>query len=296
MSSIVTEPAFGPCVEWATAEEVAAFCTAADVGSDTSVLEEWAEAASELLFEFSGRRFNGECEDTVRPCRIGAGCWEGFASPGWPFVAGVSWSWGWNGTYGAWDWGWWGGGNSVCGCRGLSQVELAGYPVTSIVEVKINGAVLDPLYDDGSPAYRLDEYRYLVRMNDPDAPDTAARWPSCQNLALEDDQEGTWSIRYTYGQPPPVAGVLAAKQLACELYQASIGGECRLPAGTTTVTRQGVTVDRLLFKSWALTPAGWGTGLPLVDAFLNAFNPEGVKMRPLVWSPDIQQKPRHTGS
>jgi hypothetical protein len=132
-------------------------------------------------------------------------------------------------------------------------------------------------------------------MNDPAAPDTHLRWPRCQNLALPTTEPGTWSVSYTYGQAPPTSGVLAAKQLACELYTAVAGGTCVLPTGTTRVTRQGVTVDRVLFKSWGMKGGEWATGMILVDAFLNAFNPEGHRRAPAVWSPDVPAKPRHTG-
>lgn len=299
MSTLPVEPEFGPCVAWTDGEEVAAFCPT-DVGSDTSLLDEYALAASELLFELSGRRFNGECSATVRPCRDGCSCWNGYGSAGWPWASGVQWGWGWNGTYGAWDFGWFGcgGEGEVCGCRPLSQVELAGYPVTAITEVLIDGAALATVYasDGVSPTYRIDMNRYLVRMNDPATPDVAARWPACQNLALPTTESGTWSVTYLYGQSPPTAGVLAAKQLACQLYNSAFGGDCILPAGATRVTRQGITMDRTLFLAWGRKDGMWQTGLPLIDSFLQAYNPIGTQRRPAVWSPDTPQMPRHTGS
>lgn len=295
MSTLPVEPEFGPCVAWTDGDEVAAFCPS-DVGSDTSLLDEFALAASELLFELSGRRFNGECSATVRPCRVGCSCWQGWGTPAWPWVGGISWGFGWNGTYGAWDWAWYGPGGDSCGCKPLSQVELAGYPVTAITEVLIDGAVLDTTYGDGSPTYRLDMNRYLVRMNDPADPNLEKKWPGCQNLALPTTEEGTWEVTYTYGQSPPTAGVLAAKQLACQLYNSSYGGQCALPAGATKVTRQGITIDRTLFLQWGLKDGMWQTGLPLIDSFLQAYNPMGARRRPAVWSPDVQQMPRHTGT
>jgi hypothetical protein len=32
-------------------------------------------------------------------------------------------------------------------------------------------------------------------------------------------------------------------------------------------------------------PESWGTGLPLVDAFLNTYNSTGLKRRPVFWAP-----------
>lgn len=298
MSTLISEPTFGPCQAWITGDELADFCRLTDVGSDTALLDEIAEAASEILFQLSGRQFNGECETTVRPCRVGCSCWSGWGQAGWPYVGGIAWAWGWNGTYGAWDFGWFSGDSSVCGCKPLSQVELAGYPVTSIVEVLIDGVALDPVYasDGVSPTYRLDGYRFLVRMNDPAEPDVEKRWPACQNLALPEDQPGTWAITYTYGQSVPEAGLLAAKQLGCQLWASTGRGACVLPPGTTKVTRLGISVDKGLFSSWARKDGSWATGLPLVDAFLQAVNPIGQRRRPAIWSPDVQQPPRHTGT
>ena len=295
MSTLVVEPQFGPCEAWITGDDVAAFCpaAAAEVGSDTASLDVYALAASELLFEFSGRRFNGECETTVRPCRVGCGCWGAWGTPAWGW-GNISWGWGWYGSYGAWDFGWCNGDNLACGCRPLSEVELAGYPVTSIVEILIDGVVLDPLYAGGSPRYRIDMENVLVRMDDPDDPTVHQRWPSCQNLALPTTETGTWSVTYTYGQSPPTAGVMAAKVLACQLWTSVNGGVCALPAGATKVVRQGITIDRTLFLQWGQKDGVWQTGLPLVDSFLQAYNPSGSSRPSSVWSPDMPQKPRHT--
>ena len=212
-------------------------------------------------------------------------------SPSWGFGS-ASWSWGWNGTSGAWGFGWYGeGGNSVCGCRPLSEVVLAGYPITSIQEILIDGVVLDATYAGGSPQYRLDDPNLLVRMDDPDDPTVQMRWPSCQNLALPTTEPGTWSVRYTYGQTPPELALLAAQQLACALVPGS--SMCEIPAGVTKITRQGVTLDRGLFLLWGQRDGYWQTGLKLVDAFLQAWNPDGYDRMSSVWSPDMVQKPRH---
>jgi hypothetical protein len=53
------------------------------------------------------------------------------------------------------------------------------------------------------------------------------------------------------------------------------------------VTRQGVTIERARFLSWAFSrERGWVTGLPLVDLFLGTYNPLGKRRRPAIWSPD----------
>jgi hypothetical protein len=212
-------------------------------------------AASELLFQYSGRQYFGlgTKEGARPPCRNGCGCGQvlsrGHVVPG-PW-------WSWYGSDGA--------------CE-PSRVLLSGYPVRQITEVKIDGAVLDP------DEYGLYRWRWLVRKND-------GVWPRCQNLSLDDTEEGTWSVTYTYGQDPPIAGQLAAMELACELYKACGGGDCALPKGVTRVIRQGVVIEKLAFAAWGLQQGIWKTGLTRVDAFLNMANPHGIQRRATIWSP-----------
>jgi len=145
--------------------------------------------------------------------------------------------------------------------------------------VVISGVVIDA---DG---YRLDRNRYLARLADDDG--SPRFWPACQRLDVGDDAVGAWYVDYLSGQPVPLPGVSAAAELACELYKACQGLDCMLPAGTTKVIRQNVTIERAPFISWGLQKGNWATGLPLVDAFLAAYNPAGLRRRPSVWSPDL---------
>jgi hypothetical protein len=79
--------------------------------------------------------------------------------------------------------------------------------------------------------------------------------------------------------------------LACELYQACSGNgaECRLPQGTVRVTQQGVVIERLAFTSWAFRERQWRTGLSMVDAFLQTYNPAGLQRKPTFWAPGKRQ-------
>lgn len=272
----------GPCNAWTTVEAVAEFCTAE--GTDLSVYTPAVLAASEFLYMMSAKQFNGECEQTVRPQADGCGCWLGITSPmsvGAPQISyGDGWWWGsWAGT---WGWGFAGcGANNVLGaCGMISTAPLSGYPVTEILEVKIDGVVLD------ASEYRLDGYRYLTRMAAADG--SPQWWPACQRVDRPDTEPGTWSATYVYGTAPPELGVLAANELACQLYRASVGGACTIPSQATVVTRQGITIQRTPFVAWAYRKGqGWVSGLPLVDAFLSAYNPMGVTRRSSVWSPDL---------
>lgn len=260
---------------WTTSYDVS-LCCSAEVGTDYSIFDSSVSEASQVLFELSGRRFLGECQKTVRPC---SQRYCGFQVLSRGHV--IGWDdrqWSWADTRG-------------CGCHPLSTVLLSGYPVREITQVKINGDVVD------SATYRLDERRYLTRVRDPLEPDVALYWPSCQWLDLPDTEDGTFSVTYTYGINPPLLGKLAAAEFACELYKSCIDGvgDCALPTGTTRVIRQGVVIERLAFSAWGLQTGIWRTGLPKVDAFLNAYNPHNLRRRPSTWGPDGKQYARSVG-
>jgi hypothetical protein len=263
-TAVVVPPAGeGPCTPWITGDDVLACCS---VESSSGVtFDEVAASAQSLLFELSGRHFSGLCAaENVRPCRDNCSCFPfqrlAYASGGSRLL--------WTGSY----WGWGGNGSANCGCGCLSQVKLSGYPVQEITEVKIDGEIVPP------SEYRLDEKRYLTRMND-------TFWPSCQDLSLPDTEDGTFSVSYVYGTEPPAVAVSAAAQLACELYKECAGEVCAMPRGATRITRQGIVIEKLAFTNWAFRERTWRTGMPLVDAFLSAYNPAGIMRRPVFWAP-----------
>ena len=66
-------PALGPCSAWTTYEDVADCCSV-EFGSDPIVFEDAANAASQALYELSGRQFAGLCSRSVRPYCEGCGC------------------------------------------------------------------------------------------------------------------------------------------------------------------------------------------------------------------------------
>lgn len=274
----VTWPQQGPCTPWIDCADISAQCDTTDL----ALLDGIVSAASEVLFELSGRQFAGRCQQTVRPIADECGCWGTSLfpglSPGAPqFPVGAG-GWGW--WQGIWNW-------AGCGCQPLSRALLAGYPVTVIDEVKIDGVIL------ATSEYRLDEYRWLTRMAD--ANGDAQYWPGCQRLDLDDTEENTWSATYTYGVAPPQAGKYAAMQLACEMYSSLVGGDCKLPAGTIQVTRAGITTQKAPFLSWGQMNGRWATGLPLVDAFLSSSNPKALKRRPVFYGPGAPKYARRVG-
>lgn len=301
MSSSDLGPVEGPCVAWIDGADVLDCCAPDSSDVDPSIFDTFAVEASMLLFEMSGRKFTGGCEQTVRPCRPTCSCWNYLAGPG-NYVGTAGWyfaPWG-----GAWYWQ--DGCGGICGCGVDSKILLSGYPVTKIESVMIGDVELpefDP--DTNQRNWRLDGWKYLTRIDTIDDQGVVQpqRWPACQNLSLDDGQPGTWSVTYKFGVMPPLAGMEAAKQLACELYKACAGAECALPQGVTRLQRQGVTIERGLLLTWSngITTRGirtgsWTTGLELVDAFLSAYNPYGSRRRPGLWSPDLPQFAQKLGA
>lgn len=267
----------GRCGQWTSAEAVAACCT----GATGDQLETAIEVATETLWILSGRRFAGECEATVRPMARYGQCFGAFANPsgnaGFYDSTGFGWgdrSDGWPAHAAGWS--------GLDGCRAYQRVKLAGYPVREITEVLLDGAVVDP------STYRLERGRFLARLEGTDGRNDG--WPSCQYLDRADGEPGTWSVRYLYGEDPPVAGQSAATELACQIYRACGGADdCALPTNIQRVIRQGVDIQVNASK---LFVAG-RTGLPVVDTFLTAY--EGQRRRSAVWSPDLPSYPLRTG-
>ena len=273
----MSEPAYpviGPCEPWIDAEDVAACC---GVPCDPpSVFDTMAEEATNALFEISGRRFNGICTRTVRPCADVCNCW-GMSTVGGP--------WYWSYNYSTFVWGWFNENQDSCagGCNQRSSIPLAGYPVQSIVEVLIDGQVVP------ASGYRLDNRRSLTRMDDPGPPYVKNYWPFCQNLSIEADQPGTFQVTYRWGIAPPAQARAAAAELACLLWQSCPGnnnGNCVVPDGTTRITRLGVTIERNLLMK-VLDPSQ-PTGLLNLDIFLRSYWGSTAQRQAAIWSPDIR--------
>lgn len=254
---------YGPCSSWCTTDDVDLCCSLPETSNPEEFipqLEAEIAAASTFLWDKSGRRYSGLCQRTVRPCRTGCTCNFQVLSRG-HIVAPVSWqgdSWYCEGT--------------PCGCSSVSRVRLAGYPVREIVQVTIDGDIVDP------SEYALREYRYLDRLN-------GGRWPACQDMSVGDDEDGSFTVIYTHGQDPPQNGRDAAAALACQMLLACLGSEdCTLPTGARRVTRQGITIDATFFGLDERNGI-WRTGIPRVDAFLSAVNPHDLVRNATIWAP-----------
>jgi hypothetical protein len=237
-------------------------------------------AATEALWAKSGRRF-GQATITVRPC-----------SPyrGGAFAAGLEWPWltamladtAWN----LWPRFWLlpigcGLHNDDCGCTRVHRVHLGKTPISSVQQVMLDGEVFPP------SSYRVDNWESLVRL-DGDA------WPYCQDMNLDDDQPGTWSVTFTYGATPPVLGQLACGEFAREIALAITRDKsCRLPKRVQSVTRQGVSATMISLQDMLNANL---TGLELTDQFILSTNPKGIQSRARIYRADARPPYRRVGT
>lgn len=256
------EPATGVCAPWATIADVCSPCD--DYDFDVGLLEDCLLAASEVLFKLTARRYPGVCTQTVHPLRSGFPGMEprsydaasrAGSSPypfrgGWPLFTAQR--------------------------RETRVVGLGVTPVIDVTSVTVAGAVLDP------GAYRVDDYRWLVRTD-------GSTWPSCPDPI--DDPEG-FHVDVTYGRTPPQSGILAAASLGCELALScspETVGECRLPSRVTSITRQGISM--VVLDPFDFLEDG-KTGVYEVDLFIKAENPERVQRRARAYHPSRMKRTR----
>lgn len=267
----------GPCSPWSSVLDLLERDSLADI--DAGILADAVQAASEILYALSGRQFSGECTSYVRPTARR----HGWSSRSWGAAGGFGWYTSWGSCGSAW-------GSGVgaaaawldhsCACS-PQEVELGAYPVTEIVEVKINGTVIP------AEEYRIDDRRLLVRVRPTAAaiPTEQAGWPTCQRLDLPDTEPGTFSVTFLHGTLPPTSGKRAATALAAELALALAGDpNTRLPERVTSIVRQGESIT--LIDPQNVLDKG-RTGIPEVDLFVKSVNPAGLARRASVWSPDL---------
>lgn len=258
-----------PCADWPIT------WTCDTTGVDPGIVSLAVTTATHVLWALSGRRF-GVCQVTLRPCRRECqtgGFYDDFGPPWsasyWPQPALIGGLWFNLGC---------GGCAGDCSCTTVSEVLLPA-PVYRVTEVLIDGT---PMVTGG---YRLDNNRILVRTD-------GGEWPACNDLNLDDDQPGTWSVTAEYGEPIPDSARLAMGELACEIIRAATGGDCRLPAGVQQLIRQGVTIN---FPDVGELFERGRTGLWLVDAFIATWNPSHLKTRSRVYRVD-RPTVRRTGT
>lgn len=227
----------------------------------------WATA---VMYARTGRQF-GVCPVTVRPCGFNR-CADGALAWFGAF---------WNG--GLWtpyilDGVWYNCAcPGLCSCEPRSQVQLDG-PVASIIEVTIDGVVVDP--DD----YRVDNFQWLVAEN-------GFMWPQCPDMNVSSGMIGSFEVTYGKGVAPPADVLLATAVLACEFVKQCKGDStCQLNSRVVAMSRQGtdfqfVPLDDMI-RMGLLGPN-------VVDQVIRNYNPNQLPFRPRVYS-QANRHPRQT--
>lgn len=145
--------------------------------------------------------------------------------------------------------------------RTVEAVRLPG-PVGAVTEVLINGTALD------KAAYRVEDGMFLVRID-------GKSWPR--------DSGDNFVVTYYNSYPVDEMGAHAAGVMASEWLKLITGDKkCRLPSSATTISRQGITIE----KATGMFP-GNVTGMPEIDAYLYLYNPHALRVAPRVYSPDL---------
>lgn len=211
------------------------------VSWDALVADVW-ESATDVVWALTGRRF-GVCtiaeefrlttQDSCLPVPL---LWRGqwfnsLATPGWP----------------------------------CCEVRLDPGPVIEVLEVRVDGVVLDPA------EWVLDGNRLSTADG------------SCWPFTLPCEQ-ARMVVAYTFGTAPETLLLLAAAAVATEVIAPCTGGVCTLPGNVVAVTRQGVTVQ--LGDPAFLLQAGL-TGVPLLDLAIRTYNPNRLAVRSRVFSVDV---------
>lgn len=203
----------------------------------------------------------GVCPVTVRPQPRRNTCW--FAEP---YMLGVAYPHPYVNGSGQWV--------NCLPCSGddLPCSVALPAPVGRVDEVKVNGAVLDPV------TYTTYGNR-LVWMGEGDCP-----FPDRQDVTAPDTEPGTFSVTYLNAYPVDSLGAQAAGTLAVEFARACANGKakCSLPSGVRAIARQGVTMD---IPNGAF-PDG-KTGIREVDQYVAIWNPHNRTHAPVVYSPDM---------
>lgn len=261
----------GPCREsWTVLDEF--WTCPLPVGSE-AVTGVAIEMATDVLWALSGRQF-GLCTKLLRPCRrecydtfsplydSGYGTLPTIGDQSWPFPALIAGQW-YNLACGSCG--------GTCSCSVIHEATLPSN-LHDVVEVKVDGVALVAGTD-----YRVDNNRLLVRLGGDD-------WPICNDLNLDDDQPGTWSVEVTVGRPLPPLGRAALGALTLEFIKSLLcDSTCALPKPVQSISRQGVNMT---FLDPQQVFTNGQTGLYVPDLFIQSVNPRRLARRAQVYNLD----------
>lgn len=233
-------------------------------GLSEDALQLAATAATEVLFILSGQRWPGVRAMTLHVTgRIDGG----------PVPLPVATPWG------AFT------GRAGCGCHSTDLDPQAGR-IHQVLAVTV-GDVSIPL----DQVQVVDGFHLRVRRGDSTTDPLAVnRWPTVDGYyslwpggAVVCGRPAAAVVELEAGEPPPAGGLLAAQVLATEFAKAlADSDDCQLPGNAVSVNRQGVSVlldPTEIYKQRRV-------GLPAVDAWLTAVNPNHLQAAPTVWWPE----------
>lgn len=256
-----------PCEAWATIANVRD-CNDCSSESDypDDAISPWITVASAWLYRASGRRYTGECSATGRPVpQEHARPVVSYPRPprDVPHSLPPSRPW-----------------PAMGRKEGAHEVPLGYWPLRSITSVHVDGSLL------ASSAYRIDDDRYLVRI-DGDV------WPNRQDWTKDPTAEtdSGWTVTFTYGEDPPADGVRAAAVLACELTRACSGSTCSLPKRLVSVVSEGVSMTAI--DPFEFLDRG-RFGIMEIDGFVATSNPNMLAEPPAVIIPGERRALRRT--
>lgn len=113
-----------------------------------------------------------------------------------------------------------------------------------------------------------------------------ACFPDCQDLELDDTEEGTFSVAYVRGRGVPHLGELAMQALVCALARLCAGAsDCPLPANIARLTRKGVEIQ--FTKGDAAEQLV--EAVPEIALFLRVWNPNRLMARSRIYRPDARK-------
>lgn len=234
------------CQPFITADDVldAACGCDLDAVEDADLIDLMIDQASDILSLATGGLVSGICTVTVRPVAL---CHD-------PYIDSI---------YPPRDW------RRQFG--GINTIPLRG-PNTDIVEITINGVVINP------SEYGLLDNKYLFRRS--------GCWPSVNDLTLAATQTDTFEITYRFGREPDKLTQMATTELACELLKDLKGKATSLPRGVTSANIQGASIS---VRSRAEALRAGDEQIPVVSRFLSIYANDGMNMVSGVWAPELEQ-------
>lgn len=195
------------CEALVTVDDVINAPGACPIDPDVDPVDDWIDAASDVVYMLSGGLVFGRCTRTVRPvfrgldlCRFPPR--HSYAP--WPQFNDVMFD-------------------------GHMPLRLRG-PIIGTPVVRIDGATL------AASSYAVVNDEYLIRRD-------GKTWPMTNDLTKPDTQVGTWAVQFTFGSIPDALATQATVEIVLELAkQDGILHRWAFPPGAVAANVQGVSV------------------------------------------------------